>query len=194
MSSFYRTLSYSKLHIFVVLLMICNRLTNSQNTTTTILINSTEMSSTANSVITSVETNLTVTSSVTSVSNNLTNPSDISTTTTIITPVNTFMTSSITSQVVNTTSLPDEPSGPGWWLLVALLITIVFVIIAGVIFYRRQQYPNRRITSCSQWYRNCNFRFLQNCRSYDDDTDNIILQLEQSEVTNDQWPPRISFT
>jgi hypothetical protein len=37
-------------------------------------------------------------------------------------------------------------------------------------------------------------RFLQNWRSRDDDTDNIILQLEQPEVTNGEWPPRISFT
>ena len=38
------------------------------------------------------------------------------------------------------------------------------------------------------------FRFLQNWRTRDDDADNIILQLEQPESTNGQWPPRISFT
>ncbi len=37
-------------------------------------------------------------------------------------------------------------------------------------------------------------RFLRNWRSHDEDADNIILQLEQPEVTNGQWPPRISFT
>jgi len=36
-------------------------------------------------------------------------------------------------------------------------------------------------------------RFLQNWRSRDDDADNIILQLEQPEIINGQWPPRISF-
>jgi hypothetical protein len=37
-------------------------------------------------------------------------------------------------------------------------------------------------------------RFLQNWRSRDDDTDNIILQLEQPDINNGQWPRRISFT
>ncbi|CAF3691637.1 unnamed protein product [Rotaria sordida] len=37
-------------------------------------------------------------------------------------------------------------------------------------------------------------KFLRNWRSRDDDADNIILQLEQSEISPGQWPPRISFT
>ncbi|CAF1032716.1 unnamed protein product [Adineta steineri] len=70
-------------------------------------------------------------------------------------------------------------SRKGWWLLVALLITVVVVISIGYIYYNRQQTPYRR--------------FLRNWRSRDDDADNIILQLEQPEIMNGQWPPRISF-
>jgi hypothetical protein len=35
--------------------------------------------------------------------------------------------------------------------------------------------------------------FLRNWRSRSEDTDHIILQLEQPEVTNEEWPTRISF-
>lgn len=37
------------------------------------------------------------------------------------------------------------------------------------------------------------FRFLRNWRARDDEADNIILQLEQPDYLNGQWPPRISF-
>ncbi|CAF4261195.1 unnamed protein product [Rotaria socialis] len=107
-------------------------------------------------------------------------PSNTSTTTTITSIVTSVATDETVTTDSNATSPPAERSGPGWWLLVALLITIVIVIIAGIIFYYQQKSPYRR--------------FLRNWRSHDDDTDNIILQLEQSDMTNDHWPPRISFT
>ncbi|CAF0989504.1 unnamed protein product [Adineta steineri] len=80
---------------------------------------------------------------------------------------------------ISTTSGVNTLSRKGWWLLVALLITVVVVISIGYIYYNRQQTPYRR--------------FLRNWRSRDDDADNIILQLEQPEIMNGQWPPRISF-
>ncbi|CAF0777093.1 unnamed protein product [Rotaria sp. Silwood1] len=99
-----------------------------------------------------------------------------------------------TRSSVDNTHPSEASSKPGWWLLVALLITVAIVIIAGVIFYNRQHSPYRRFISCLQWCRQCKFRFLRNWRSREDDTDNIILQLEQSELSPGQWPPRISFT
>ncbi|UJR37410.1 hypothetical protein I4U23_030114 [Adineta vaga] len=72
--------------------------------------------------------------------------SSTSSSTTISTTINTSVYSSITSTITIITSsfLPQAPSGPGWWLFIALVITIIIVIIAGVIFYHRQQSPYRR--------------------------------------------------
>ncbi|CAF1638385.1 unnamed protein product [Adineta ricciae] len=119
------------------------------------------------------------TTSITSVTSTTTITATI-TTEAVETTINTSEYSqSTTTPVTSTPVLPQARSEPGWWLFIALVLTIVIVVIAGVIFYNRQQSPYRR--------------FLQNWRSHDDDTDNIILQLEPSDVSNDQWPSRISF-
>ena len=35
--------------------------------------------------------------------------------------------------------------------------------------------------------------FLRNWRSRGNDTDDIILQFEQTDIGHDRWPPRIAF-
>ncbi|CAF3425781.1 unnamed protein product [Rotaria sp. Silwood1] len=193
MASFYPSFLYN----FIIFLSIFCRFTYSQVATDSlispIVSNSNDTTGFTN---TPININSTLSSNSTPFSNNsisvstttLTNPLDISMTT--ITTVDNSTSTSIstnpsTRSSVDNTRPSEASSKPGWWLLVALLITVAIVIIAGVIFYNRQHSPYRR---------QCKFRFLRNWRSREDDTDNIILQLEQSELSPGQWPPRISFT
>ncbi|CAF0841827.1 unnamed protein product [Adineta steineri] len=132
--------------------------------------NSTELTTPFSNGTTSITT--IITSSTTSSTTKSNETILITTTPTTIFPSTVFMN-------ISTTSGVNTLSRQGWWLLVALLITVVVVISIGYIYYNRQQTPYRR--------------FLRNWRSRDDDADNIILQLEQPEIMNGQWPPRISF-
>ncbi|CAF1638219.1 unnamed protein product [Adineta ricciae] len=134
-------------------------------TSTTNKSNTSSLSTTSITSVTSMTTTTTTTTTTTEAVETTANTSEYS--------------QSTTTPVTSTSFLPQARSEPGWWLFIALVLTIVIVVIAGVIFYHRQQSPYRR--------------FLQNWRSHDDDTDNIILQLEPSDVSNEQWPSRISF-
>ncbi|CAF1002334.1 unnamed protein product [Rotaria magnacalcarata] len=189
----------SLLYTIIAFLSVLYRITNVKCATdapTPIVDTSIETPITAESTPTLSSNTTTVLNNSTSTGTTTTTKTStlLSTTTTTTSMVISVVTNGTVTTDSNATRPPDERSGPGWWLLVALLITIIIVIIAGVIFYYRQKSPYRRSISCSQWCRQCNTRFLRNWRSHDDGTDNIILQLEQSDMTNDHWPPRISFT
>ncbi|CAF1002356.1 unnamed protein product [Rotaria magnacalcarata] len=175
----------SLLYTIIAFLSVLYRITNVKCATdapTPIVDTSIETPITAESTPTLSSNTTTVLNNSTSTGTTTTTKTStlLSTTTTTTSMVISVVTNGTVTTDSNATRPPDERSGPGWWLLVALLITIIIVIIAGVIFYYRQKSPYRR--------------FLRNWRSHDDGTDNIILQLEQSDMTNDHWPPRISFT
>ncbi|CAF2505636.1 unnamed protein product [Rotaria sp. Silwood2] len=87
-------------------------------------------------------------------------------------------TESTTSDVSNNHS-KQSSSRSKWWLLIALIVMTVVLISIAFIYYQRRQTPYTR--------------FLRNWQPRDDDADNTILQLEQSDIINNQWPHQISL-
>ncbi|CAF0896678.1 unnamed protein product [Adineta ricciae] len=123
-------------------------------------------------------TTASTTTSTTANANNTTTSAVGTSVSTILSNTSTALSELTTSDVGS--SVPSKSSSRhGWWLFVALIVTVVVVGGIGVIYYHRNHTPYRR--------------FLRNWRSRDDEADNIILQLEQPELMNGQWPPRISF-
>ncbi|CAF1086917.1 unnamed protein product [Rotaria sordida] len=80
---------------------------------------------------------------------------------------------------INNNHSKKSSSRSKWWLLIALIITVVAVTSIAIIYHQRRQTPYRR--------------FLRNWQARDDDADNTILQLEQPDLINNQWPHQISL-